>query len=320
MIRVVIADDQAVVRGGLRMILESEQDIEVVGEAADGRKALDRTRDLDPDVLLMDIRMPNLSGIEATRRLTTAGGRARVLVLTTYDLDENVYDALKAGAAGFLVKTESPARLVHAVRVVAAGEALLAPEITRRLVDRFVTGLRPNTPAPPELEELTARELEVLKLVVGGLSNAEIAETLFVSDGTVKTHVARILSKLELRDRVQVVVFAYESRDRRARHAFNSLNRVQTRPSPESMTPLVRPQWDATLRIFKEYEWTAVPRFRFRWPARALTDEGETLAVDDRAASARPRRRRLGVCICIAYAHQRTPRLARSSTSALPFA
>ena len=211
MIRVVIADDQAVVRGGLRMILESEQDIEVVGEAEDGQKALDRARDLDPDVLLMDIRMPNLSGIEATRRLTTAGGRARVLVLTTYDLDENVYDALKVGAAGFLVKTESPARLVDAVRVVAAGEALLAPEITRRLVDRFVTGLRPNTPAPPELEELSARELEVLKLVVGGLSNAEIAETLFVSDGTVKTHVARILAKLELRDRVQVVVFAYES-------------------------------------------------------------------------------------------------------------
>jgi DNA-binding NarL/FixJ family response regulator len=210
MIRVVIADDQAVVRGGLRMILESEEDIEVAGEAEDGQKALDRARELDPDVLLMDIRMPTLSGIEATRRLTTAGGRARVLVLTTYDLDENVYDALKAGAAGFLVKTESPARLVEAVRVVAAGEALLAPDITRRLVDRFVTGLRPNTPAPPELEELSPRELEVLKLVAGGLSNAEIAETLFVSDGTVKTHVARILAKLGLRDRVQVVVFAYE--------------------------------------------------------------------------------------------------------------
>jgi DNA-binding NarL/FixJ family response regulator len=210
MIRVVIADDQAVVRGGLRMILESEEDIEVAGEAEDGQKALDRARELDPDVLLMDIRMPTLSGIEATRRLTTAGGHARVLVLTTYDLDENVYDALKAGAAGFLVKTESPARLVEAVRVVAAGEALLAPDITRRLVDRFVTGLRPNTPAPPELEELSPRELEVLKLVAGGLSNAEIAETLFVSDGTVKTHVARILAKLGLRDRVQVVVFAYE--------------------------------------------------------------------------------------------------------------
>jgi DNA-binding NarL/FixJ family response regulator len=210
MIRVVIADDQAVVRGGLRMILESEADIEVTGEAADGRHALDLVRELDPDVVLMDIRMPTLDGIEATRRLVTSGGRARVLVLTTYDLDENVYDALKAGAAGFLVKTESPARLVQAVRVVAAGEALLAPDITRRLVDRFVTGMRPNTPAPPELDVLSPRELEVLRLVARGLSNAEIAETLFVSDGTVKTHVARILSKLGLRDRVQVVVFAYE--------------------------------------------------------------------------------------------------------------
>lgn len=210
MIRVVVADDQAVVRGGLRMILESEAGIEVAGEAADGRHALDLIRELDPDVVLMDIRMPDLDGIEATRRLAAAGGRARVLMLTTYDLDENVYDALKAGAAGFLVKTESPARLVEAVRIVAAGEALLAPEITRRLVDRFVAGMRPNTPAPPELEELTTRELEVLGLVARGLSNAEIARTLFVSEGTVKTHVARILSKLGLRDRVQVVVFAYE--------------------------------------------------------------------------------------------------------------
>jgi DNA-binding NarL/FixJ family response regulator len=183
MIRVVIADDQAVVRGGLRMILESEEDIDVAGEAADGRQALDLVRELDPDVVLMDIRMPGVDGIEATRRLVTAGGRARVLVLTTYDLDENVYDALKAGAAGFLVKTESPDRLVQAVRVVAAGEALVGSDITRRLVDRFVTGLRPNTPAPPELEALTARELEVLRLVAGGLSNAEIAETLFVSKG-----------------------------------------------------------------------------------------------------------------------------------------
>ena len=184
MIRVVIADDQAVVRGGLRMILESEEGIEVVGEAADGKRALDLVRELDPDVALMDIRMPSVDGIGAARRLVTAGARARVLVLTTYDLDENVYDALRAGAKGFLVKTESPERLVQAVRVVAAGEALLAPDITRRLVDRFVTGLHPYTPAPPELEELTARKLEVLKLVAGGLSNAEIAETLVVSDGT----------------------------------------------------------------------------------------------------------------------------------------
>jgi DNA-binding NarL/FixJ family response regulator len=210
MIRVVVADDQAVVRGGLRLILESEDDIEVVGEAADGRQALDLVRSLDPDLVLMDIRMPALDGIDATRRLVAAGGRARVLVLTTYGLDENVYDALKAGAAGFLVKTESPDRLVHAVRVVAGGEALLAPEITGRLIDRFVTGRRPNAPAPPEVAELTERELEVLTLVAGGLSNAEIAQELFVSDGTVKTHVAHLLSKLGLRDRVQVVVFAYE--------------------------------------------------------------------------------------------------------------
>jgi DNA-binding NarL/FixJ family response regulator len=210
MIRVVVADDQAVVRGGLRLILESEDDIEVVGEAADGRQALDLVRSLDPDLVLMDIRMPALDGIEATRRLVATGGRARVLVLTTYGLDENVYDALKAGAAGFLVKTESPDRLVHAVRVVAGGEALLAPEITGRLIDRFVTGRRPNAPAPPEVAELTERELEVLTLVAGGLSNAEIAQELFVSDGTVKTHVAHLLSKLGLRDRVQVVVFAYE--------------------------------------------------------------------------------------------------------------
>jgi DNA-binding NarL/FixJ family response regulator len=210
MVRVVIADDQAVVRGGLRMILESEDGVEVAGEAGDGREALELVRRLDPDVVLMDIRMPGMDGIEATRRLVTSGGRARVLVLTTYDMDENVYDALKAGAAGFLLKTDSPARLIEAVHVVARGEALLAPAITRRLVDRFVTGLRPNTPAPPELAELTSREIEVLELVAAGLSNAEIAARLFVSDGTVKTHVAHILTKLGLRDRVQVVVFAYE--------------------------------------------------------------------------------------------------------------
>jgi DNA-binding NarL/FixJ family response regulator len=210
MIRVVVADDQAVVRAGLRMILESEEDIEVAGDAADGLQALERMCALDPDVVLMDIRMPALDGIEATRRLHAAGARARVLVLTTYDVDENVYDALRAGAAGFLVKTESPDELIHAVRVVSAGEALLAPEITRRLIDRFVTGVRPNAPAPPEFEELTARELEVLRLVARGLSNAEIARALVVSDGTVKTHVAHLLAKLGLRDRVQVVVYAYE--------------------------------------------------------------------------------------------------------------
>ena len=210
MIRALVADDQAVVRGGLRMILEAQEDIEVVGEAGDGAAAVELVRELQPDVVLMDIRMPEMDGIEATRRLALAGSGARVLVLTTYGLDEYVYEALKAGAAGFLIKTDSPERLVEAVRVVAAGESLLAPEVTRRLIDRFLAGARPGGSAPPELEELTARELEVLKLVARGLSNAEIAQTLFVSDGTVKTHVSSVLSKLGLRDRVQAVVFAYE--------------------------------------------------------------------------------------------------------------
>jgi DNA-binding NarL/FixJ family response regulator len=209
MIRVLVADDQAVVRAGLRMILESQDGIEVAGEAADGQQALRLIASLDPDVVLMDIRMPVLDGIEATRRLTDARARARVLMLTTYGLDEHVYEALKAGAAGFLLKTESPQQLVDAVRVVAGGEALLAPEITRRLIARFVSSGRPNQP-PPELEELTVREREVLALVARGRSNAEIAGALYISPGTVKTHVARILSKLGLRDRVQAVVFAYE--------------------------------------------------------------------------------------------------------------
>ncbi len=211
MITVVVADDQAVVRSGLRMILESQDDIEVTGEACHGEEAVEVVRRLDPDVVLMDIQMPIVDGLEATRRLGRSGSRARVLVLTTYGLDENVYEALRAGAAGFLVKTDSPDTLVAGVRVVAAGEALLGSETTRRLIDRFVAGRRPNAPPPPELHELTARELEVLRLVARGLSNAEIAATLYVSDGTVKTHVARVLSKLALRDRVQAVVFAYES-------------------------------------------------------------------------------------------------------------
>ena len=209
MIRVVVADDQAVVRAGLRMILEPSEDVEVVGEAADGRSALEMVRELDPDVVLMDIRMPVLDGIDATRLLCAAGARARVLVLTTYGLDEYVYDALKAGAAGFLLKTDPPARLVEAVRVVAAGEALLTPEITRRLIDRFVGGVRPAR-ASVALADLTAREREVLDRVAGGDSNAEIARALYIGEGTVKTHMARILTKLGLRDRVQVVVFAYE--------------------------------------------------------------------------------------------------------------
>jgi DNA-binding NarL/FixJ family response regulator len=211
-IRVLVCDDQAVVRGGLRMILEAQPDIEVAGEAGDGREAVALSRELAPDVVLMDIRMPALDGIEATRQITARGDRSpRVLVLTTYGLDEYVYEALKAGAGGFFVKTDSPERLVEGVRAVASGEALLGPETTRLLVDRFLSGPPPNAPAPPELAELTPREREVLELLARGLSNSEMAQQLFVGEGTVKTHVARLLSKLGLRDRVQAVVFAYES-------------------------------------------------------------------------------------------------------------
>ncbi len=212
MIRVLIADDQAVVRGGLQLILEGQDDIEVVGQAANGAEALELVRNLQPDVVLMDIRMPVLDGIEATRQLAAAGADTHVLVLTTYGLDEFVYDALKAGAAGFLVKTDSPERLVEAVRVVAAGEALLAPEITRRLINRFLAAPPPNADPPSMLAELTAREHEVLEHLARGHSNSEIAQTLYITEGTVKTHVARILAKLELRDRVQAVVYAYEHR------------------------------------------------------------------------------------------------------------
>jgi DNA-binding NarL/FixJ family response regulator len=208
-IRVVVADDQAVVRSGLRTILEAHDDIEVVGEAANGQEALELVGARRPDVILMDIRMPVMDGIAATREITRGGGVARVLVLTTYDLDEYVYEALQAGAAGFLIKTDAPERIVEGVRVVAAGEALLAPEVTRRLIDRFVAHGPPPI-APPEIEQLTERERDVLLEVARGLSNAEIASNLVVSEGTVKTHVAHILSKLRLRDRVQIVVFAYD--------------------------------------------------------------------------------------------------------------
>jgi DNA-binding NarL/FixJ family response regulator len=210
-IRVLLVDDQAVVRAGLKLILEAQDDIEVLGEAADGSEAVALTRALDPDVVLMDIRMPVLDGIEATRQLTATGTDARVLILTTYGLDEYVYEALQAGAAGFLLKTDPPERLVEGVRVVAAGEALLAPDITRRLIDHYLGSPAGNAPPPSALAELTAREREVLEQLTRGLSNAEIAQTLYITEGTAKTHVARILAKLDLRDRVQAVIYAYEN-------------------------------------------------------------------------------------------------------------
>ncbi|WP_410648694.1 response regulator [Amycolatopsis sp. cmx-4-54] len=208
-IRVVIADDQALVRTGLRMILDNADDIDVVGEAGDGAEAVALVAELDPDVVLMDIRMPEMDGVEATAAIAAAQ-RARVLVLTTFDLDEYVYAALQAGASGFLLKDSLAPDLLAGVRVVAAGEATLAPTVTRRLLDRVVTGL-PVPPPDDRLALLTGREHEVLQHLARGLSNAEIAELLFLSPGTVKTHVGRILTKLGLRDRVQAVVFAYES-------------------------------------------------------------------------------------------------------------
>jgi len=210
-IRVFIADDQALVRGGFRMILDAQPDMEVVGEAEDGREALRSVADLKPDVVLMDIRMPEMDGLETTRRIVTDEDAPRVLMLTTFDMNEYVYEAMKSGASGFLLKDVKPEQLADAVRTVAAGDALLAPAITRRLIEEFVRRPPPGTNAPPELETLTERELEVLKLIAKGLSNEEIAKQLFVSMATVKTHITHILMKLQLRDRVQAVVLAYES-------------------------------------------------------------------------------------------------------------
>ena len=209
---VLIVDDQALVRAGFRMILEAEQDMEVVGEAADGREAVDEARRLRPDVVLMDVRMPEVDGIEATRRLLGDAADTKAVMLTTFDMDEYVYDALRAGASGFLLKDVPPEQLVAGIRAVASGDALLAPSVTRRVIEEFVR--RPPASVrtlPAKLDDLTARELEVLKLIARGLSNAEIATELFVSETTVKTHVAHVLMKLDLRDRVQAVVLAYES-------------------------------------------------------------------------------------------------------------
>jgi len=211
-IRVLLADDQALVRSGFRMILDARDDIEVVGEAGDGAEAVALARSLQPDAILMDVRMPRLDGVEATRRIVASGSPARVLILTTYDLDEYVYAAIRAGASAFLLKDVEPVQLVEAVRVVARGDALLAPTVTRRLLERFADTLPGEPPPlPAELAALTPREREILELVAGGLSNAEIAERLVLGETTVKTHVSSILRKLGLRDRVQAVVLAYEA-------------------------------------------------------------------------------------------------------------
>ena len=212
-IRILIADDQALVRAGFKMILDAEGDLDVVGEASDGAQAITMAAELEPDVVLMDIRMPEVDGIEATRRVIAEAGErpVRVLMLTTFDLNEYVYEALRAGASGFLLKDVPPEQLVAGIRVVAEGEALLAPSITRRLIQEFATAAPAPSEPPPGLDELTPREVEVFKLVSRGLSNAEIAAELVVSETTVKTHVARVLMKLGLRDRVQAVVLAYES-------------------------------------------------------------------------------------------------------------
>jgi DNA-binding NarL/FixJ family response regulator len=211
MIRVVIADDQELVRAGLRMILEVQDDIEVVGEAADGDAAAAAARELRPDIVLMDVRMPGTDGIEGTRRLAGAGLSTRVLMLTTFDADEHVYDAMKAGASGFLLKNAPPAQLVAAVRATAAGETPLAPAVVQRMVESFVGRPRPGLSRPAELDELTDREADVLEHLARGLSNPEIAAALFLSEATVRTHVSRILAKLGVRDRTQAVILAYES-------------------------------------------------------------------------------------------------------------
>jgi DNA-binding NarL/FixJ family response regulator len=209
-IRVLIADDQALVRSGFRMILDARADMDVVGEAENGEQALELALALEPDVVLMDVRMPVLDGIEATRRLAAAGSSARVLVLTTFDLDEYVHAAIRAGASGFLLKDARPDDLAEGIRLVANGNALLGPSVTKRLLDRFAADGEPDPAAEERLASLTGREREILRLVAGGLSNAEIAEQLVVSETTVKSHVSSVLRKLGVRDRVQAVIRAYD--------------------------------------------------------------------------------------------------------------
>ena len=212
-IRVVLADDQALVRGGLRALIDAEDDIEIAAEAVDGAEAVDVVRSHKPDVVLMDIRMPGMDGLEATRRIAAdeSCGDVRVLILTTFEVDEYVFAALRAGASGFLLKDAEPAALLHAIRVVAAGDALLSPSVTRRVVEVFASGSAPDAPQSALLAELTEREREVVGLVAGGLSNADIAERLVISPATARTHVSRAMIKLGARDRAQLVVFAYES-------------------------------------------------------------------------------------------------------------
>ena len=208
-IRVIVADDQSMVRAGFRMLLSDQPDIEVVAEASNGLEAVDKAARFGPTVVLMDIRMPELDGLQATRRILADDEATRVLILTTFDLDEYVYEALRAGASGFVLKDDPPEQLLAAIRIVAAGEALLSPGITKRVIEKFT---RISHPEPPkELADLTDRELDVLRLIARGLSNAEIGQELYISDATVKTHITHILQKLNLRDRVQAVVLAYET-------------------------------------------------------------------------------------------------------------
>jgi len=213
-IRVLLCDDQALVRGGFRMILEARPGLQVVGEAEDGAQAVRLAAQTQPDVILMDVRMPHLDGVEATRQIVAAGSPARILVLTTYDLDDYVYAAIRAGASGFLLKDVQPAQLAEAIRVIAAGEALLAPSVTRRLLGQFartLPGPRASRASPASLSALTERETEVLRLLAAGLSNAELAGRLYISEATVKSHVSSLLRKLGLRDRVQAVILAYDT-------------------------------------------------------------------------------------------------------------